>query len=83
MGGTDDRIPGRRPVQDCRGDQNLGFGMKRRKLFQEGLMFISILFDRLPYMLETSREMPWVSGPYKPDGLEYVKQLRIRLGVKE
>jgi len=61
----------------------LGFGMKRRKLFQEGLMFISIPFDRLPYMLETLREMPWVPGPYKPDGLEYVKQLRIRLGLEE
>jgi uncharacterized protein (DUF169 family) len=60
----------------------LGFGMKRRKLFQEGLIFISIPFDRLPYMLETLREMPWVPGPYKPDGLEYVKQLRIRLGLE-
>jgi len=30
----------------------LGFGMKRRKLFQEGYIFISIPFDRLPYMLE-------------------------------
>jgi uncharacterized protein (DUF169 family) len=61
----------------------LGFGMKRRKLFQEGLMFISIPFDRLAYMLETLREMPWVPGPYKPDGLEYVKQLRIRLDLEE
>ena len=61
----------------------LGFGMKRRKLFQEGFIFVSIPFDRLPYMLETLREMPWVPGPYKPDGLEYVKQLRIRLGLGE
>ena len=61
----------------------LGFGMKRRKLFQEGFIFVSIPFDRLPYMLETLREMPWVPGPYKPDGLEYVKQLRIRLGLEE
>lgn len=61
----------------------LGFGMKRRKLFQEGLMFISIPFDRLPYMLDTLREMPWVPEPFKPDGLEYVKQLQMRLGLIE
>lgn len=61
----------------------LGFGMRRRKLFPEGLMFISIPFDRLPSMLETLREMPWVPEPYKPNGFEYVKQLRIRLGLDE
>lgn len=61
----------------------LGFGMKRRKLFQEGLLFISIPFDRLPSMMETLGEMPWIPEPYKPEGLEYVKQLRIRLGLDE
>lgn len=61
----------------------LGFGMRRRKLFPEGLMFISIPFDRLPSMLETLREMPWVPEPYKPDGMEFVKQLRLRLGLDE
>lgn len=61
----------------------LGFGMRRRKLFPEGMMFISIPFDRLPSMLETLREMPWVPEPYKPNGFEFVKQLRIRLGLDE
>jgi uncharacterized protein (DUF169 family) len=61
----------------------LGFGMKRRKLFQEGYIFVSIPFDRLPYMLDTLREMPWVPEPFKPDGLEYVKQLQIQLGLVE
>jgi len=61
----------------------LGFGMKRRKLFPEGLIFISIPFDRLPSMLETLREMPWVPEPYKENGFEYVKQLRKRLGLDE
>jgi uncharacterized protein (DUF169 family) len=60
----------------------LGFGMKRRKLFPEGLHFISIPFDELPSMLQTLREMPWVPEPYKADGLEYVKHLRIRLGLE-
>lgn len=60
----------------------LGFGMKRRKLFPQGLQFISIPFDRLPSMLQTLREMPWVPEPFKPDGLEYVRQLRQRLGLE-
>lgn len=60
----------------------LGFGMKRRSLFPEGLHFISIPFDKLPSMLETLKEMPWVPEPYKPDGLEYVKRLRQRLGLE-
>ncbi len=59
----------------------LGFGMRRRKLFQEGLQFISIPFDRLPSLLQTLQDMPWVPDPYKSDGLEYVKKLRIDLGL--
>jgi len=59
----------------------LGFGMRRRKLFPEGMQFISIPFDLLPSMLETLREMPWVPRAFQPDGAEYVKQLRIKLGL--
>ena len=61
----------------------LGFGMKRRKLFPEGLLFISIPFDQLPSVMQTLREMPWVPEPYKPNGLEFVKQLRIKLGLEQ
>lgn len=60
----------------------LGFGMKRRKLFPEGLHFVSIPFDKLPSMLQTLREMPWVPEAYKPDGMEFVKRLRRRLGLE-
>jgi len=60
----------------------LGFGMRRRKLFPEGLQFISIPFDQLPSMLETLNEMPWVPEPFKPDGLQYVKNLRLKLGLE-
>jgi hypothetical protein len=60
----------------------LGFGMRRRKLFPEGLQFISIPFDQLPSILETLKEMPWVPEPFKPDGLEYVKNLRVKLGLE-
>jgi len=59
----------------------LGFGMRRRKLFPEGKQFISIPFDQLPQMLHSLREMPWIPRPYQPDGLEYVKRLRIKLGL--
>jgi len=59
----------------------LGFGMRRRKLFPEGLHLISIPFDLLPSLLQTLRDMPWVPEPYKPYGLEYVRKLRIELGL--
>lgn len=58
-----------------------GFGMRRRKLFPEGRQFLSIPFDRLPSLLNTLKEMPWVPRPFQPDGLEYVKNLRISLGL--
>jgi uncharacterized protein (DUF169 family) len=57
----------------------LGFGMRRRKLFPQGLQFITIPFDRLPSMLRTLREMPLVPEPFKPHGLDFVRQLRQRL----
>jgi len=60
----------------------LGFGMRRRKLFPQGLQFISVPFDQLPSLLQTLGEMPWVPEPYKPEGLDYVKQLRIKLGLE-
>lgn len=59
----------------------LGFGMKRRNLFPEGLHFISFPFDRIPSLLQTLQEMPFIPRPYQPDGLEYVKRLRINLGL--
>jgi uncharacterized protein (DUF169 family) len=58
-----------------------GFGMRRRKLFREGLHFVCIPYDRLPYMLQTLKEMPWVPRPFQPDGPEYAKKLRIHLGL--
>jgi uncharacterized protein (DUF169 family) len=60
----------------------LGFGMRRRQLFQEGLQFIAVPFDQLSSMLQTLREMPWIPEPFKPDGLEYVKGLRKKLGLE-
>lgn len=59
----------------------LGFGMRRRKLFPEGMQLMSIPFDSLPAMLEALGEMPWIPRPFQPDGLEYVKLMRIKLGL--
>ena len=59
----------------------LGHGMKRRKLFPEGRQFIAIPFDVLPSMLQILQDMPWVLPAYKPDGLEFVKQLLAKLGI--
>jgi uncharacterized protein (DUF169 family) len=60
----------------------LGSGMRRRKLFPEGLHFISIPFDEIPSMLQTLKEMPWVPTPMGPDGPEYVSKLRKKLGLQ-
>jgi uncharacterized protein (DUF169 family) len=59
----------------------LGFGMRRRKLFPEGLQFVAVPFDRWPSILRVLKEMPWTPEPFKPNGFEYVKQLRSRLNL--
>jgi uncharacterized protein (DUF169 family) len=60
----------------------LGFGMRRRRLFPEGMQFVAVPFDRWPSILRVLREMPWTPEPFKPHGLEYVKQLRYRLHLE-
>ncbi|MGD2100419.1 MAG: DUF169 domain-containing protein [Desulfobacterales bacterium] len=59
----------------------LGHGMKRRNLYPEGHQVISIPFDLLPSLIQTLQEMPWVLPAYKPDGLEFVRQLTDNLGI--
>jgi uncharacterized protein (DUF169 family) len=59
----------------------LGHGMKRRRLYPEGHQLMSIPFDLLPSMLKTLEDMPWVLPAYRPDGLEFVGQLLIDLGI--
>lgn len=61
----------------------LGHGMKRRKLFPEGRQIISIPFDLLSSMLQTLQDMPWVLPAYKPDGMEFVRRLLIKLGIAD
>jgi uncharacterized protein (DUF169 family) len=61
----------------------LGHGMKRRKLFPEGLQLVSIPFDLLPSVLQTLQEMPWVLPAYKPDGMEFVRRLLAQLGISQ
>lgn len=64
------------------GITGLGFGMKLRKLFPEGLFLISVPFDLFPLMLENLRDMPWVLPAFEPDGLEFRRRLRIELGLE-
>ncbi len=59
----------------------LGHGLKRRKLFPEGLQLVSVPYDLLSPLFQTLRDMPWVLPAYKPDGQEYVKRLLIELGL--
>jgi uncharacterized protein (DUF169 family) len=59
----------------------LGHGMKRRKLFPEGLQLVSVPFDLLPSLLQTLQDMPWVLPAYEPDGMEFVRRLMIKLGI--
>jgi uncharacterized protein (DUF169 family) len=59
----------------------LGHGMKRRRLFPEGMQIISIPLDVLPSMLQTLEEMSWVLPAYKPDGAKFVRKLLLKLGL--
>ncbi|MGB9299061.1 MAG: DUF169 domain-containing protein [Anaerolineae bacterium] len=59
----------------------LGHGIRRRRLFPEGLQLISIPSDILSSMLQTLREMPWVLPAYEPDGPEFVRRLLLELGL--
>jgi uncharacterized protein (DUF169 family) len=59
----------------------LGIGMKRRKLFPEGMQMMSIPFDLMPTIIQSLREMPWVLPAYESDGAEYVNKMRIDLGL--
>jgi uncharacterized protein (DUF169 family) len=60
----------------------LGFGMKRRKLFQPGQQLISVPYNKLGSLLENLNEMPWVPEPYKENGQEYVNNLKKSLGLE-
>ncbi len=60
----------------------LGFGMRRRHIFKEGRIFFSVPFDKMQPLLDTLAVMPWVPEAYKEDGLEYVRKLRVRLGLE-
>ncbi len=59
----------------------LGHGLKRRKLFPEGLQLVSVPHDLLPSLLKALEDMPWVLPAYEPDGQEYVRQLLFELDL--
>jgi uncharacterized protein (DUF169 family) len=59
----------------------LGHGMRRRELFPRGRQIIAIPFDILPSMLQTLQKMPWELPAYKPDGMEFVKKLLVKIGM--
>lgn len=43
----------------------LGFGMRSRRLFPEGLMLLSIPWDLLPSIMTSLHDMQWVPDSYK------------------
>ncbi len=59
----------------------LGHGVKRRRLFPEGLHLVSVPFDLLSSLLQALQDMPWVLPAYEPDGPEFVKRLQTELGL--
>jgi len=60
----------------------LGHGIKRRKLFPEGLQLISIPFDLLSSLVQTLQRMPWALPAYQADGPEFVRRVLLELGLK-
>jgi uncharacterized protein (DUF169 family) len=59
----------------------LSHGMKRRKLFPEGMQLVAIPFDLLPSMLQNLKDMPWVLPSMEPDGAEFFKRVATELGL--
>jgi uncharacterized protein (DUF169 family) len=64
------------------GIMGLSHGMGRRKLFPEGLQFVSIPYLIMPSVLQALQDMPWVLPSFKPDGAEFFNRTRDEL-VKE
>ena len=64
------------------GIMGLSHGMGRRKLFPEGLQFVSIPYLMMPSLLQALQDMPWVLPSFEPDGAEFFNRTRDEL-VKE
>jgi uncharacterized protein (DUF169 family) len=63
------------------GDMNLsvtgfGFGMRARRLFPEGMILLSIPWDKLPGILENLEDMDWVPHSYTIGAAEHKKKVR-------
>ncbi len=54
----------------------LSHGMGRRKLFPEGLQFVSIPYLMMPSILQALQDMPWELPSFKSDGAEFFKRTR-------
>jgi len=64
------------------GLMGLSHGIGRRKLFPEGLQFVSIPYLAMPSVLQALHDMPWVLPSFKSDGAEFFNRTRDEL-VKE
>jgi uncharacterized protein (DUF169 family) len=63
------------------GDMNLsvtgfGFGMRARRLFPEGMILLSIPWDKLPGILKNLEDMNWVPHSYTIGAAEHKKKVR-------
>jgi uncharacterized protein (DUF169 family) len=66
------------------GEMNYGItgishGMGRRKLFPEGLQFVSIPYLMMPSFLQALHDMPWVLPSFEPDGAEFFNQTKNKI----
>jgi len=61
------------------GIMGLSHGMGRRKLFPEGLQFVSIPYLMMPSVLQALHDMPWVLPSFEPDGEEFFTRTRKEL----
>ena len=61
------------------GITGLSHGMGRRKLFPEGLQFVSIPYLMMPSVLQALQDMPWVLPSFESDGEEFFNRTRDQL----
>jgi uncharacterized protein (DUF169 family) len=60
---------------------SVGYATHRAKTWEPDQVAVCIPRDLIPHLMENLREMPWVGPFYGPEGIEFKRRLRQKLGL--
>jgi len=60
---------------------SVGYATHRNAVWASGQVAVCIPRDLIPLVMDNLRELPWDPPFYGPEGLEFKRQLRIKLGL--